>query len=731
MAYVRPQVTVDQNITVATTSLDRAQPAFIFGPNYQLYRYDNASEKQYTSIGSYDRNADENGKFSAYPKQIDLSMIDTGYTKLFGENVIVATSKELSAILIEKEMPNEYQINIAGGYTMLNLETEDYSKKLKVGDTVYVSYEQNKITESFVTSVVGVKYSAQPWHLDDSFSGSEYGSGDSDSEGQAGTLVRIADAIPLSYTGSTVEITIVDIKNGVEFSKKNLIESENDAKKWCWETTTEDVDGEKKSGVKVYSLNYNIGTNANPDYKHVLYADLYVTYRELLDSYTDTLHSLIGSSEVANMLGTVDPDNPLAMGVYMAALNAATDDGDEAPPVYFMAVPSDDLDGYNAVLNKATTTDKPYIFAPTTRDEAVLEAVRSHVLSMSAKDVKMWRIAAASAEIPSEVARLDNLSDAQGDEYYAKPITGGDGETYNMFQVVDKDGKPNTNMKFRSTLVKGDIVRWNFHTNKWGEDVYDSYTITKIVNNYTVRVEGKITVDGEEPDNKACSKVEIYHEYTDAETADLIASTSSAFATRRMLNVFPSVFSMDGVKMTGEFAACAVAGLVSATEPQQPITNVTVRGIDNIPLTYNTFNKTQLDTIAAGGTFIVAQDLPEDKVYVRHQITTAYPDGNLNTAELSITKNVDNISYQFADLFRPYYGKYNITNDLLATFESIALELISELGANNSVYGPQLIADNTELKYVKQNELLKDHVDIAITLGVPYPCNNIDIVLTV
>ena len=198
-----------------------------------------------------------------------------------------------------------------------------------------------------------------------------------------------------------------------------------------------------------------------------------------------------------------------------------------------------------------------------------------------------------------------------------------------------------------------------------------------------------------------------------------------------MYNIFPSVFSNDGIKMTGEFAACAVAGLVSATEPQQPITNVTVRGIDDVPLVYQTYNRAQLDTMAAGGTFIVAQDLPNDIVYVRHQISTAYPDGNLNTAELSITKDVDDISYKFADVFRPYYGKYNIVPGLLGILRNKAEDLIDELGRDDSTYGPQLILDETQILDISQNQLMKDHVNIKIKLGVPYPCNNIEIELIV
>jgi hypothetical protein len=350
-------------------------------------------------------------------------------------------------------------------------------------------------------------------------------------------------------------------------------------------------------------------------------------------------------------------------------------------------------------------------------------------------------IATVSAEIPSTVSRLDAAMDPQGDPFYAIPVsakgTGQDAKPFKQFRVVKgaDDITHNPSTSFRSTLVVGDKVRWNKHPNAWGEEVWDEYTITAIKNNYTVEVSKAIAVDPEDYDAELGSYkpmvIEIDHEYTASETADEVAKVSKAMASRRMYNIFPTQFKTGGELMPGYFAACAVAGLISATEPQQPITNVTVRGIDDVPMVYQFFSKADLDVMAAGGTFIVAQDLPGDIVYVRHQISTAYPEGNLNTAELSITKNVDSISYAFAQTFRPYYGKYNITQDFLATCRNLTTQLCDEFAGSDSVYGPQLIADETEILYIRQNKLKKDHADVGIRLGVPYPCNNIDIVLTV
>lgn len=833
MAYQRPMVTVDQNMTVTPTSIEHDQPAFIFGPNYQLYRYDSADEKAKTYIGSYDGNLLQ----KQYPGAVNPEKVDQSYTKLFGDDVVVEVA-ELDETAVKFPENTSALRALKGGYSQFMFSEKKYvnidengstqvldtpmTRNLAVGDVLWVEYKYNAddievLTGKLLTTVTEVSYKK------------DYDANNTDLEAASftGTLVVVDDAIPESEVNNitVTKISLVNVLDGVEFesrtkdgmyywqtgyetgektikvstpkteslgeatltvsgeggsesytlgfadaqskvadgsklivrlsgsdyraavcsvsSKDAAIEFDADVTApskggscTVFLTTTEDVD--------TYGVQVNVGLEYkyNGEYLKVLSAELYATHRELLSSYADNLHSLSGAGNVSATLGTIDPDNPLAMGVYMAALNAATDDGDETPPIYYMAVPSDDNDGYASVLNKASLTDKVYVLAPTTRDESVLDLVQSHVTTMSSKQNKQWRIAVASAEIATEKAVLTRNGNPNAVDYVAVALSKSKGyvkdenakavNDFYAFRIVQSasDTDANDDAGLKASVVEGDKIRFNFHTNAYSEVEYDTYEVKQVVNNSTVIVKTSdkfITPLA----NNTPGRIEIYHEYAKSETADVIARTSKQFGTRRMVNVYPSHFKSDGVLLTGEFAACAVAGLISATEPQQPITNVSVRGIDDIELTYSTYSKEDLDTIAAGGTFIVAQDLPEDEVYVRHQITTAYADGNINTGELSVTKNVDSISYAFADVFRPYYGKYNITDDLLKIFENLATQLISQFGGSTSVYGPQLIADETKINYVRQNELMKDHVDISITLGVPYPCNNIDIVLTV
>jgi hypothetical protein len=284
----------------------------------------------------------------------------------------------------------------------------------------------------------------------------------------------------------------------------------------------------------------------------------------------------------------------------------------------------------------------------------------------------------------------------------------------------------NPDTRFKRDLKVGDILVTAFDEKAWGEPAPYEFKIVEILSNNRVRVsdpKGLIEELDKEPHPE---KTEIYHPLTNAEKAEYIRNLSSNFSDRRIYNIFPSQFYGSGVLQTGEFAAAAVAGLVSSCLPQQPVTNLELVGIDDIPMVYQTFSYDELNTIASGGTLIVMQDLPGDQVYVRHQISTAYEDNNLNTAELSITKNLDSISYFFDDLCSPYIGKYNITPELISVLRNVITSGLVRLETTAwGLYGPQIIAEGTEILLLEQDALLKDHVNCNLQLNLPYPFNHL------
>ena len=486
-------------------------------------------------------------------------------------------------------------------------------------------------------------------------------------------------------------------------------------------------------------------TAKSPEYR-VVSAKLYVQHRDLITATAADISSISSNALVPTTLGTVHPDNPLAFGVHMATLNC----GDRL--VYFCGVPTDDLDGYSRVLDKATLTDEVYLICPTTMDVSVAQAVKAHVNDMSTAENKLWRIGFVSVEPPAVDSIYDQTSNPSGEPFYAKLILAPkrdwvlDGANVVQFMKDGdpEDQMPNSTVRCLTEVQVGDVVRiWLDNSEDDWDDTphYTERYVSKILSNNTLQLSKGITVCSAscKPDDLPAGKengrfkVEVYRKLTPAQQVQYIADQSSSLATRRMYNVFPSTASNAGVVFDGSFLACAAAGLVSSVLPQQPVTNVEINGVDDIPVVYQTYTKAQLDTIAAGGTFIIMQDRPNAKVYVRHQISTAYSEGNLLKAELSVTKNLDSISYYFAEIFAPYIGKYNITPvliDILSTRLSTGLAAL-ESDTAAGLYGPQVLADGTEILYVRQSEVNKDHVEARVHLNLPVPFNYFDLDLEI
>ena len=82
--YILPQVQVFQEFRVLPTTVVQNLNAFVFGPQYQLFRYAQASEKALIGLGSYDRTTDT---VFSYPSKPAGSTVDTDYVKLYMENV--------------------------------------------------------------------------------------------------------------------------------------------------------------------------------------------------------------------------------------------------------------------------------------------------------------------------------------------------------------------------------------------------------------------------------------------------------------------------------------------------------------------------------------------------------------------------------------------------------------------------------------------------------------------
>jgi hypothetical protein len=224
------------------------------------------------------------------------------------------------------------------------------------------------------------------------------------------------------------------------------------------------------------------------------------------------------------------------------------------------------------------------------------------------------------------------------------------------------------------------------------------------------------------------AKIAVWHNLNRNEIAEAIATTSATFSNRRVCNVWPDLIGTAGIDQAGYFAAAAMAGLASGVVPQQGLTNVEIAGFDDVSRTVDFFNSSQLDDMAASGTWIITADR-DGTIITRHALTT----DNLDLArrEEMIRRNVDSMSYLFLRRLRPFIGRTNVTPSNLRRLRQETQLIIDffKRQAPTPELGPQLI--DAEIVSINIHPLLKDRVQITVNLEVPFPLNNIELYLVV
>jgi len=449
--------------------------------------------------------------------------------------------------------------------------------------------------------------------------------------------------------------------------------------------------------ASITSLHSRTGTTYLP----MESASCYVTYRVIDLTYAYAVDSLETSSDVETTLGSIEPDSELPYAVYKSLQNS------NGSAVKFLALQSNDATGWNAAVDILSNEDEVYYLVPLTQTVANLTIVKTHVDAMRAAGVNKWRRMFISRELPdyfSVTTGMATVTDQGGS---------------NILVTVPLGGL------IAAAVRSGDIFRCNYETDAWGDTSYESYTIDEVVDDDTMTLSS-----GPSSPVPIPATFQIYRDKTKAEEATQIATYSSSYADQVVCNVWPDEATDDnGETVAGYHLAAAIAGFKSSVVPHQPITNFLIEGFSAVPKASAYFSRTQLDTIAEGGTLIVDMETDGASPFIRHQLTTDYT--SVETRELSVVVNVDGISYAIANTLDRFKGRINITDQNIemvrATIEG-AIDAYSALYLTNDAGSAVLSYEITE---IGRNEILRDHLEADCDVQVPAPMNVLDITLRI
>lgn len=452
---------------------------------------------------------------------------------------------------------------------------------------------------------------------------------------------------------------------------------------------------------------------ADPIDLNVKKASIYVEHRDLVNTNSASIGAINDTADVATILGTVHPDNPLAQGVYDALLNSG------GVAVYFGAVATNDLDGYTDILSLAKKSDQYYGLVPLTFDTTIQNAIIAHVDAMSTAANAKWRVAWISTQ-PTTTGLLYDLN--ADNENYTATITDDPLAAGTNYTLVTVEGA-----EFITGDVPvraGDKVLINFTVDSTGNTVYDEYVVEDVRTDTTLVLES-----GPASAISVAIKVQIQRVYTKDEQINSLAIRGSDFNNRRVRSVFPATTKDGTIEKPGYLLAAALAGLRSGVVPHQGLTNTVVLGFTDLTDSVLTYTEEQLNTLAEEGYWIVTQDTVGATPYVRHQLTTNAD--SLNTVEDSVTTNVDSISFGLHRALAPFIGKYNVNEKTINTIRDVIFGELKfrETGTFTVRAGNQL--NGFKIVSLAQNATFKDRIDVEIELQVPYPLNFINITLLV
>lgn len=424
------------------------------------------------------------------------------------------------------------------------------------------------------------------------------------------------------------------------------------------------------------------------------------------DLALDGLIDIGDQRDIEERLGLIHPNNQLALMADMVARSGLT----AANRVFFaLSTTGDTLADYQAALDTLQTEDV-YFIVPATQDKAILDIFKAHVDSQSQPENKHERVLIASTPI------------ATTDLIY--PLTEEGAIPSGTIAPADPADLVSAEVDW-SVVSPGDVVKILASNDidaavieeRRIRDVNSGTNTATMLSDFSSDVEGSVYF-----------RIDSYPR-TKLEQAEFWRDEAQSYADRRVMLIRGDQIEITYTDKTGsrprdidiivgsQYACASWAGLASSLQPQAPMTNVPIPGINRVFNTNGYFTPDQLNTIAEGGNNILIQDTRNSSPASRHQLTTDR--SSLETQEFSIVKIVDFVAKYFRSSLRPYIGKHNINREVLSQLRGTCEAILRGLREAG------VLLQKTALERLIQDPDQPDSIIVDVALDVPYPLNRI------
>jgi len=454
-----------------------------------------------------------------------------------------------------------------------------------------------------------------------------------------------------------------------------------------------------------YKIVRNLATATSVPYSITLTTrnnsgNVLVSYIAVRNDHINEFQTIESSDDAETKLGPPIPANPLGFAVFLALQNTDT-------VVHAMQISEDGIDDHVSA-SEALEAQEVYAIVPLTQDPANHQVWAAHVAQQSEAESKHERIVLINRAIFIQETKVTET--AAGDTN----ITG---------LIFTDTTTPGTFIT--DGVVAGDHV------------VVTVLGVESSARILTVDSETQVTLVSALPISLVGVDYRIDSDPLDkTEQATFIAEYSQAFLNRRVINVWPDEVEVtydDDTDATittqnvtafvaGYFGAAIVGGQICGLPPEQPLTNVPMTGLTGLRKSNTYFSPTQLNIMAGGGTYIIAQDVDTAPCFARHQLTTDTT--TIESREVSIVKAVDFTAKFVRRSAKPYVGRYNVTKIFLEQLATVLDGVGEKLKADGHL-------SDYRVREVLQSASQPDTVLVTIDILVLYPANFIRITLVI
>ncbi len=499
------------------------------------------------------------------------------------------------------------------------------------------------------------------------------------------------------------------------------------------------VDANKTATLKPNLLRDTTGNAVHPTQGRAPVYLSYTAIRKDLSALADQAAPIRidSQTQLESILSPITTDNPLALGMFFALVNAP---GIQITGLGVDAVSADAPFGTPEAFSRAAElleASEVYAVAPLTHDTTVGQIFKTHVDFMSEPSQKGERIALFNSERPTRAVDALVASGGNGNSSGSSGLAFDTGvpnlsalvlakgvspvgtipATAGLFLDIASDAKrysiagiSGSVVTIRTTFNAGDNDDGFFSTTALNTPPLPSLLVSEA---FAVRVRGAalVTPDGT-PD-----KLKI---------AETYAAISQAYGDRRFWHTAPdqAAATIEGIEQIvhGFYMNAAIAGMIGQQPPQQSFTNFPMAGFTRVIGSNNFFSEQHMDIMAAGGTYIIVQDAPSAPLISRMALTTDLT--SVETRTDSITKVVDFTAKFLRRSLKNFIGRFNITQAFLDQLGTV----IGGVGGYLVECG---ILVGFNLNNIIQDEDAPDTVIVDVTVDPPYPCNYIRITLVI